>query len=67
MKSVTFSENVAFDDAVGSGMRCRRGACLVLMVADQVWKFVGARHGIQEVEEVGMGFEGWTWRNSIAY
>ena len=62
-----FSEEIALIDSPGRGMRCRRGVGMVLMFGDQVWKFVGARHGTQEVEKVEMGFEGWCWRNSIAY
>jgi len=36
----------------------------VLKGVDCVWKFVGARNGLQEVGEYGAGFEGWYWRGS---
>lgn len=38
----------------------------VLLLMDDVWKFVGARHGLQETEQIGAGFEGWYWRYSVA-
>jgi hypothetical protein len=37
---------------------------MVLKVVDCVWKFAGARNGLQEVGEYGAGFEGWYWRGS---
>jgi hypothetical protein len=39
------------------------GAVLILL--DNVWKWAGARDGLQEMEEYGAGFEGWYWRSSI--
>lgn len=62
------TEELAIDfNDIGWGLMCRRGVDAVLTAVDHVWKFAGARHGIQEIEEVGMGFEGWCWRNSVAY
>jgi hypothetical protein len=37
----------------------------VLMAMDDVWKWVGARHGLQETAEIGAGFEGWYWTYSV--
>ena len=37
------------------------------MLADNVWKWAGARDGLQEMEEYGTGFDGWYWRSSISY
>jgi hypothetical protein len=37
---------------------------MVLKGVDCVWKFVGARNGLQEVGEYGDGFERWYWRGS---
>lgn len=64
MRTVTFSDKVA---VVPAGLWFKKGIDMVIMMSDRVWKFVGARRGIQEVEEIGMGFEGWYWRNSVAY
>lgn len=38
----------------------------ILMLMDNIWKWVGARHGLQETEEIGAGFEGWYWTNSVS-
>lgn len=32
---------------------------------DCVWKWAGARDGLQHLEEYGAGFEGWYWRSSV--
>lgn len=32
---------------------------------DGLWRAVGARNGLQEVEEVGGGWEDWYWRRSV--
>jgi len=32
---------------------------------DCVWKWAGARYGLQHIEEYGAGFEGWYWRSSV--
>jgi hypothetical protein len=66
VKTVTFSleeDVVAFIESPG----WRKSVGMALSIADQVWSFVGARHGVQEREEVGSGFEGWYWRSSVAY
>lgn len=32
---------------------------------DCIWKWGGARDGLQEMEQYGDGFEGWIWRGSV--
>lgn len=47
----------------------RRGVALgvekLVWCLDGVWKAVGARNGLQEVGEVGGGWEDWYWRKSV--
>jgi hypothetical protein len=43
------------------GKRC---IGMVLKGVECVWKFAGARTGLQEVGEYGAGFDGWYWRGS---
>ena len=63
---MTFSvEGKNAADGFDWAMWCKRGVGMVLMTAEQVWRFVGARHGVQEREEIGLGYDGWYWRNSI--
>lgn len=38
---------------------------MLLFGADCVWKWAGARDGLQEVRETGEGWEGWYWRSSV--
>jgi len=38
---------------------------VVLWGLDCVWKWGGARAGLQEISEYGEGFEGWVWRGSV--
>lgn len=38
---------------------------LLLIGMDFVWKWAGARGGLQETREVGEGWEGWYWRSSV--
>jgi hypothetical protein len=38
---------------------------MVLVGFDCVWKWAGARDGLQEAREVGEGWEGWYWRSSV--
>lgn len=38
---------------------------LFVTVVEVVWKAVGARNGVQEVEEYGGGFQGWYWRGRV--
>lgn len=38
---------------------------LFVTVVEVIWKSVGARGGLQEVEEYGGGFQGWYWRGSV--
>ena len=66
MKTVTFKSKVAIVNVglweIDKGKWC---VGMVLKGADYVWKFVGARHGLQEIREYGEGFEGWYWRGSF--
>lgn len=62
---MSFKED--FDAALSPDIMCRRGIGAALLLVDRIWRFVGARHGLQEMEEVGMGFAGWYWRSSIVY
>ncbi len=39
---------------------------VVLWGLDCVWKWGGARAGLQEVSKYGEGFEGWIWRSVVA-
>lgn len=32
---------------------------------DCMWKWAGARDGLQNLREYGDGFEGWYWRSSV--
>jgi len=64
-KTVTFAnENNAF-----RAMRQRElGKWVVGMIFigfDCVWKWAGSRSGLQEVREVGEGWDGWYWRSSV--
>jgi hypothetical protein len=65
VKTVSFKNKV---EIVNKGLReIDKGKwciSIVLKSADCVWKFIGARHGLQEVREHGAGFEGWYWRSS---
>lgn len=36
-----------------------------VIVFQVVWKWVGARGGLQEIEEYGAGFQGWYWRGGV--
>ena len=66
MKSVTFSvEGKNAADGFDWAMWSKWGIGMVSMTAEQVWRFVGARHGVQAREEIGLGYDGWYWRNSI--
>lgn len=38
---------------------------MVLSAFDCVWKWAGSRVGLQEVREVGEGWDGWYWRSSV--
>lgn len=38
---------------------------LLYVVLEVVWRWAGARGGVQEVEEYGGGFQGWYWRGSV--
>ena len=48
-----------------AGVQQKRLIGAVLILLDNVWKWAGARDGLQEMEEYGAGFEGWYWRSSI--
>jgi len=37
----------------------------VMMWVDNVWRFVGTRHAVQEQEKIGSGYVGWRWRGSV--
>jgi len=39
----------------------------LLNLGDDVWKWVGSRHGLQIEEETGWGFRAWYWRSSVTY
>ena len=32
---------------------------------DDIWRIVGARHAVQEQEQIGMGFVAWRWKGSV--
>lgn len=38
---------------------------LFAMIVEVAWKSLGARGGLQEVEEYGGGFQGWYWRGNV--
>lgn len=38
---------------------------MLLIGFDFVWKWAGARDGLQEFGEVGQDWEGWYWRSSV--
>lgn len=66
--TVTFSvEDADAAVVISWSLWCKRGIGSILSLAEYVWRFVGARHGVQAHGDVGVGFEGWCWRNSIAY
>jgi hypothetical protein len=38
---------------------------MILISFECVWKWAGSRGGLQEVREVGEGWDGWYWRSSV--
>jgi hypothetical protein len=40
---------------------------MMLVGMDCVWRWAGAREGLQEVAVMGSGFEGWYWRSSVGF
>ncbi len=73
-KSVTFalaeSKGLGRErlDGWGSMREMELGKVLVGMLLvglDFVWRWTGARDGLQEESETGQGWEGWFWRSSI--
>ena len=74
-KTVTFAcgeENQGLEggrlDGGGSMREMELGKWLVGMLLvglDFVWRWVGARDGLQEERETGQGWEGWVWRSSV--
>lgn len=73
-KTVTFAQG---QEAEMSGGRVDGGGSMrerepgkwvvgmLLIGMDFFWKWAGARDGLQEVREVGEGWDGWYWRSSI--
>ncbi len=38
---------------------------MILIGFDCFWKWAGSRVGLQEVRDVGEGWDGWYWRSSV--
>jgi hypothetical protein len=43
----------------------KRVVGMILIGFDCVWKWAGSRSGLQEVREVGEGWDRWYWRSSV--
>lgn len=66
-KTVTFEEDKYNENEILSreAEAAKWVAGIFAYGMDCVWKWAGARNGLQHVEEYGSGFEGWYWRSSV--